>query len=166
MRLTIAPKDILQIDDARICFRNFRGEESTFNAKGARNFSVVIPDMDIAEELLANKNQFGAAWNVKIKAPREEGESPFIHLPVKVKYTERSGPKVYLISGRNRVELTEDTIDMLDEIDIKSVDMDIRPYDDEGRFGPFRSAYLQSLYVVQNVDRFSARFAETDYEEE
>lgn len=166
MKLTIAPRDILQIDDARICFRNFRGEESAFNAKGNRNFSVVIPDMEIAEALLENKNKYGVPWNVKIKAPREEGEAPFIHMQVKVKYTDRSGPKVYLISGNNRVELDEETIGMLDDIDIRSVDMDIRPYDDEGRMGAFRSAYLQTLYVVQNVDRFAARFAEEEYPEE
>ena len=29
MHLTFAPKGILQIDDARICFRNFRGEGCT-----------------------------------------------------------------------------------------------------------------------------------------
>lgn len=162
MELTFAPKGILEIDDARICFRNFRGEGSLYNNEGDRNFSLVIPDEEIADALMNDKNEFGVGWNVKIRAPREEGEAPFMHLPVKVKYTERSGPRVYLISGKNRVELNEDTIGMLDDIDIKSVDMNIRPYDGEGRFGPFRSAYLQSIYVVQNVDRFAARFSEEE----
>ena len=163
MELTFAPKGILEIDDARICFRNFRGEGSLYNNEGDRNFSLVIPDEEIADALMNDKNEFGVGWNVKIRAPREEGEAPFMHLPVKVKYTERSGPRVYLISGKNRVELNEDTIGMLDDIDIKSVDMNIRPYDGEGRFGPFRSAYLQSIYIVQNVDRFAARFSEEEY---
>ena len=64
------------------------------------------------------------------------------------------------------MELTEETIGMLDDIDIKSVDMDIRPYDDEGRFGPFRSAYLQAIFVTQEIDRFAARFAEEESPEE
>ena len=162
MNLTFAPKGILQIDDARICFRNFKGEGSMYNNEGDRNFSLVIPDEEIAEALKNDKNEFGAGWNVKIRAPREEGEAPFMHLPVKVKYTDRSGPKVYLISGKNRVQLDEDTIGMLDDIDIKSVDLDIRPYDGEGRFGAFRAAYLQSIYVTQEVDRFAARFAEEE----
>ena len=68
-----------------------------------------------------------------------------------------------MISGKNRVELNEETIGMLDDIDIKSVDMDIRPFDGEGRFGAFRAAYLQSIYITQNVDRFAARFAEEEY---
>jgi hypothetical protein len=52
---------------------------------------------------------------------------------------------------------------MLDHIDIQSVDLDIRPYDGEGRFGAHRTAYLQSIYVVQNIDRHEARFAEEEY---
>lgn len=166
MKLTFAPKGILQIDDARICFRNFRGEGSMYNNEGDRNFSLVIPDNDIAEALQNDKNEYGVGWNVKIKAPREEGDQPFMHMLVKVKYTDRSKPRAYLISGKNRVELTEDTIGMLDDIDIRSVDLDIRPYDGEGRFGPHRTAYLQSIYVTQEVDRFAARFAEEEYPEE
>lgn len=166
MKLTFAPKNILQIDDAKICFRNFRGEKGPFNEAGNRTFSLIIPDPEIAEALQNDKNEYGVGWNVKIKAPREEGDMPFMHLPVKVRYTERSQPRVYLISGKNRVELNEDTIGMLDDIDIRCVDMDIRPYDDEGRFGPFRTAYLQSIYVTQEVDRFAARFAEEEYPEE
>lgn len=163
MELTFAPKNVLQINDARICFRNFKGEGSLYNNEGARNFSLVIPNEEIAEALRNDLNEYGVGWNVKIRAPREEGDMPFMHLPVKIKYTDRSKPRVYLISGRNRVELNEDTIGMLDDIEIKSVDMDIRPYDGEGRFGPHRTAYLQSIYVVQEVDRFAARFAEEEF---
>lgn len=166
MKLTFAPKNILQIDDARICFRNFRGEGTMYNKEGDRNFSLIIPDPEIAEELQNDKNEYGVGWNVKIRAPKEEGEMPFMHLKVNVKYTERSQPRVYLISGKNRVELNEGTIGMLDDIDIRSVDLDIRPYDGEGRFGPFRTAYLQSIYVTQEIDRFAARFAEEESPEE
>lgn len=166
MELVFAPRNVLEINDARIAFRNFRGEGSLYNNEGDRNFSLVIPNEEIAEALQNDKNEYGAGWNVKIRVPREEGEQPFMHLPVKVKYTERSKPKAFLITGNNRIRLTEETIGMLDDIDIKSVDLDIRPYDGEGRFGPHRTAYLQSIYVVQNIDRFEARFAEEEYPEE
>ena len=45
---------------------------------------------------------------------------------------------------------------LFDVIDILSVDLDIRPYDWEvnGRTG--RTAYLQSMKVVQDIDRFAA----------
>lgn len=163
MEITFAPRGILQIDDARLCFRNFSGKGDMYNDEGDRNFSVIIPNEEIAEALQNDTNRYGAGWNVKIRLPKVEGEAPFRHLPVKVKYTERSGPRIYLVSGKNRVELNEETIGMLDDIDIKSVDLDIRPFDGEGRFGPFRAAYLQSMYITQNVDRFAARFAEEEY---
>jgi hypothetical protein len=166
MELTFAPRKTIQIEDARICFRNFRGEGSMYNNEGARGFSIVIPNEEMAEDLRNDKNEFGIGWNVKIRAPREEGDMPFMHLPVKIKYTDRSRPRVYLISGRNRVELDESTIGMLDEIDIQSVDLVIRPYDGEGRFGPHRTAYLQTIYVVQEVDRFASKYASEEYPEE
>ena len=159
MELTFAPRGILQIDDARIMFRNFRGEGDKFNREGDRNFVLIIPNEEIADALTKE------GWNVKIKDPREEGDSPFMYLPVKVKFNER-GPQVYLITGNRRNRLDEETVAMLDDIDILSVDMDIRPYDDEINGKPFRSAYLQSIFVTQEIDRFAARFAEEEYPEE
>lgn len=165
MELTFAPRRELQIDDARICFRNFRGEGGKYNKEGDRNFAVIIPDEEMAEALQNDTNQYGAGWNVKIKPPREEGDEPFIYLSVKVKFNDK-GPKIYLESGRNRVKLDEDSVSMLDEIDIISVDLDIRPYDDEINGKPFRSAYLKSMVVRQNLDRFEARFAAEEYPED
>ena len=165
MELTFAPRRELQIDDARICFRNFRGEGGKYNKEGDRNFAVIIPDEEMAEALQNDTNQYGAGWNVKIKPPREEGDEPFIYLSVKVKFNDK-GPKIYLESGRNRVRLDEDSVSMLDEIDIISVDLDIRPYDDEINGKPFRSAYLKSMVVRQNLDRFEARFAAEEYPED
>ena len=153
MKLTIAPRGILQIDDARIIYRNFSGEGSKFNREGDRNFSVIIDDPAIADELISQ------GWNVKIKEPREEGEDPFITLPVKVKFNER-GPRVYLITGNKRNELDEESISILDNVDILSIDMDIRPYDWDVNGKSGRTAYLHSMRVVQEVDRF----AMDDYE--
>ena len=163
MELKFGPRNTIELEDARICWRNFKGEGSLYNAEGDRNFSVVIPNEEIAEALRNDINQYGAGWNVKIKAPRTPEEQPFMHLPVKVKYTENSQPKVFLESGKNKRRLTEETIGMLDHIDIESVSITIRPYDGEGRFGAHRTAYLQSIYVVQNIDRHEARFAEEEY---
>lgn len=165
MELTFAPRNILQIDDARICFRNFRGEGGKFNKEGDRNFALIIPDEEMAEALQNDSNQYGTGWNVKIKPPREDGDEPFMYLSVKVKFNDR-GPKIYLESGRNRVRLDEESVSMLDEIDILSVDLDIRPYDDEINGRPFRAAYLQSMVVKQNLDRFEARFAAEEYPED
>ena len=156
MELTFAPRGILQIDDARIIFRNFRGEASKCNREGDRNFAVIIPTTEMADALTE------AGWNVKVKPPREEGDDPFMYLQVKVKFNER-GPAAYLQSGRNTRKLSEDTIGILDRVDIIGVDLDIRPYryDVNGKTGI--TAYLQSIKVIQDIDRFAA---EMEMEEE
>lgn len=153
MKVTFAPKGILQIDDARIIYRNFSGEGSKFNREGDRNFSLIIDDPAVADELVAQ------GWNVKIREPREEGDNPFIHLPVKVKFNDR-GPRIYLITGDRRNELDEESVGILDNVDIISVDLDIRPYDWEVNGKTGRTAYLHSMRVIQEIDRF----AMDDYE--
>lgn len=157
MRVTIAPNGILQIDDAMITHKNFEGRGDKYNREGDRNFSVIIDDPAIAEMLQNDTNQQGVGWNVKIKPPREEGDTPFMFLNVKVKFNDR-GPNVYLITGNRKNELDEESVGILDDIDIESVDLDIRPYDGEMNGRPFRSAYLQGIHVVQKVDRFAARY--------
>ena len=165
MELTFAPKNILQIDDSRLIFRNFKGAGDKYNKEGDRNFAVIIPTEEMAEALQNDTNKYGVGWNVKIKPPREEGDEPFIYLAVKLKFNDK-GPIIYLQSGKNRVKLTEETVGMLDDIEIISVDLDIRPYDSEVSGKPFRAAYLQSMCVTQNIDRFSARFAQEEYPED
>lgn len=148
MNIEFAPRSILQIDDAKIIYRNFAGVGSKFNREGDRNFAVLIEDEALAEQLTND------GWNVKIKPPRDEDDSPFMYLPVKVKFNER-GPSAYLKIGRNMTRLDEESIACLDKIDILSVDLDIRPFDWEvnGKVG--RTAYLQAIRVTQDVDRFA-----------
>lgn len=164
MEITFAPRGILQVDDARICWRNFKGEPTKFNPRGGdRTFSLIIPEnvyvgdsvlagQDIANRLIED------GWNVKIREPREEGEAPFIHLPVKVSFNER-GPQIFVIVGDNPPRrLDEDMVGMLDDIVISSVDMDIAPYnyDVSGRQGV--AAYVRSMYVHQELDRLAAKY--------
>lgn len=156
MRMTYAPRDILQIDDARIIYRNFAGRGDKYNREGDRNFAVVIPDEEMANELTDR------GWNVKIKPPREDGDTPFMFLPVKVKFNDR-GPNVYLKTGNNQNRLDEESIGLIDNIDIIGVDLDIRPFDWDVNGKQGRTAYLQSMRVTQDIDRFAAR---DDYPEE
>lgn len=149
MEITRAPKGILQMDDVVLTYKNFSGEGSKFNREGDRNFSIRIYDEAIAEELAKD------GWNVKVKPPRDEDEAPFMHLPVKIKFNDR-GPNVYLQSGANRIKLDEESISCLDDIDMLSVSLDIRPYDWEVNGKTGRTAYLHAMLVTQRIDRFAA----------
>ena len=153
MNLTIAPRGILQMDDARIIYRNFSGAESKFNRKGDRNFAVVIDDQQLAEDL---RND---GWNIKIRPPRDIDDEPFMYLPVKIKFNDR-GPNVYLVTGDRMNRLDEDSIDCLDNVDILEVDLDVRPYDWEINGKEGRTAYLQSIKVTQRADRVAAEYPE------
>lgn len=159
MELTFAPKGILQIDDARIIYRNFSGLPSKYNREGDRNFAMVITDEGLADELVKE------GWNVKIKPPRSEDDSPFMYLPVKVKFNDR-GPAVYLKTGNAMNKLDEESVECLDHVDILSVDLDIRPYDWDVNGKQGRTAYLQSICVTQEIDRFAERLAEEESPEE
>ena len=169
MKLTFAPRGILQIDDARIIWPNFEGREGRYNRAGEREFTLVITGgevcergsdsyrvvdaQEMAEILMNDVNKYGVGWNVKIKPPREDGDV-FIHMKVKVKFNDR-GPTIRLETGNNVNYLDAESVKCLDYIDIVCSDMDIRPYDDlVNEDKPFRAAYLQSLRVVQEVDRF------------
>lgn len=169
MNITFGPKGILQIDNARIIYRNFEGRGDKFNREGDRNFALVIEDAyinkesnitaaeDIVEILRKDVNRLGVGWNVKVKPRRDEDETPLMFLPVKLKFTDR-GPSIYLRANGNMTELDEESVEMLDKIDILNVDLDIRPYDDEINGRPFRAAYVHSICVTQDVDRFKAKY--------
>lgn len=152
MHITFAPRGIIQIDDARLIYRNFTGAASQFNRAGDRDFHLVIPDREIADALVEE------GWNVKIKPARNEDEDDFMTMKVKVKFN-GFGPKCYLVSGSRRVELDEETVGMLDDVDIETCDLDVRSYDWEMNGKTGRTAYLQSICVVQRLDRFAEKFA-------
>lgn len=158
MKVTFLNNGNLQVDDARIIFKNFAGEASQYNREGDRNFAMIIPE-DLADRLTQD------GWNVKVRPPKDEEDEGFMYLPIKVKFNAR-GPRIYLITGESHNTIDEELVGQLDELDIQSVNMDIRPYDWEfgGKTG--RTAYLSAMEVIQNIDRFAARYAEEESPEE
>jgi hypothetical protein len=149
MEITFAPRDILQIDDAVLIFRNFEGRGDKFNREGDRNFAIRIFDEEIADMLIDK------GWNVKKKPPREDDDDPFMYLPVKIRFNDR-GPNVYLKTGDRLNSLDEESCGIIDDIDILSVDLDVRPYDWDVNGKTGRTAYLQTIRVTQRIDRFAA----------
>ena len=145
----------IMIEEARLIFKNFSGEESKFNRAGNKNFCVVL-DHDMADELAAE------GWNIKYLRPREDGEEPTPYLQVTVAYG-NIPPKVIMIAGRNKTPLDSLSIGTLDYAEIANVDLVIRPYNWEVNGKQGIKAYLKTMYVEIEQDAFASKY---DFDDE
>jgi hypothetical protein len=153
-------KKRIEFENAKIIFRNFSGRESKFNRDGDRNFCVVIEDEELARKLSDD------GWNVKIKPPREEGESALNYIKVKVSYRYKA-PKIFMVlpDTNKTVALNEETVGELDYADIITADLVIESseWNMNGKTG--LSAYLRSAYVTIEEDPFSSKYSSYDSSE-
>lgn len=151
--------DNINIENAKIIFRNFKGEGNKYNRQGAKNFCVIIDDSDKAKELLSN------GWNIRQLPAHDEDSDEVYYLQVSVSF-DNIPPKVLLITGKNKTLLDADTIDTLDFADIKNVDLIIRPYNWEitGKDGTKCGvkAYLKTMYVTIFEDEFAEKYVGLD----
>lgn len=142
----------LSIEDGRIGFRNFSGKEGRFNPKGKRNFCVFL-EKEQGEELKAD------GWNIRWLEPRNPDDPPQAYLQVAVSF-DHMPPKIVLITSRNKTELTEDNIEILDWAEIERCDLIIRPYNwslpESGKQGV--KAYIKTMYVTIAEDEFEAKY--------
>jgi hypothetical protein len=150
--------DIVYIENAEIIFRNFEGRPGKFNKPGVRNFCVFL-DPETAVQM-ANDD-----WNVKWLEPREDDDPeaerrPF--LPIELRYDVGRPPLVKMITTRGPTNLTEETVEQLDFVDIVYVDIGFRGshWDVNGKTGV--KAYLQSIYVTIEEDYLARKYAEME----
>jgi hypothetical protein len=142
------------LEDARVIWRNFAGEERLYNAEGNRNFTVILPE-DVGEQMIK------AGWNVKRLKPRDDNDLGDLSLKVKVSYKGRSKPKASLVtlSRNSRTPLDEDMIDLLDYADIAQADVILRPYDWDVNGKQGRTAYLSNIVVILREDELELKYS-------
>lgn len=144
----------ISVENAKIMFTNFRGEKSRYNPTGMKNFCVVIEDPQQAQQLAED------GWNVRILAPREEGDKPKHYINVTVRF-DILPPKVVLVTRKNKTPLNDETIATLDHAEIVNIDLTIRPriwHDDDGNTKV--KAYLKTMYVTIEEDEFADKYAD------
>lgn len=142
----------LTIENAHIVYRNFSGAAKKFNAKGLRNFHVVL-DPDQAKKL----EQDG--WNVKWPKPREDGEDRNPTIKVKVRF-DNYPPQIHQITSRGDLLLDEETVCNLDFAEIENVHLTIvGSYNELDTGWKGFTAYLSKMVVFLSETDIVAKYA-------
>ena len=144
----------LVIKDAEICFKNFRGKESTFNPAGKRNFWVRIDGRKAKKlkkegwaikEMYLNKSRTKRRWYLPVTIYESWADTK-INSKVVAIMSDGVGLKVCK-------QLKDHSMGLLDIVDIEHSNMVIRgyEYDVNGRHGI--KAYLRNadVYIPDSI---------------
>lgn len=152
---------ILDFENAKMIFRNFSGRGSMFNAEGTRNFCLPI-----SREKATILEREG--WKVKWPKDPESDRDPYI--PVAVRFfgtpdqEDGRDPRIFVRNSAHDqfVKYTENMVGNLDNAEIDTCDIVIRPrqWEMNGKTGI--KAYLKSMYVTLMQDDFYGKYFPSD----
>lgn len=146
------PRQTFTVENAQLTrYSNFSGRPTKFNAQGGdRTFSIILDDPKVAQRMAED------GWNVKFPKPGEEDERD-VTIDVKVKF-DRMPPRIVVVTSTSRFDLNEDTVELLDSMDIASCDIICNAsfYDVNGKTGI--AAYLKKMVVVIEEDELDKKW--------
>lgn len=161
--------DRIALDDTRFIFAtNFSGDPKRDRFGDARRkANIIIPTEQQAKDLTK------AGFKVRQTKPPEDADAnwvPEYYVLAQVKYRKTDGepvkypPNVYLVTpGNEPVLLTEETVNCLDQIRVKNVNVILNPHEYDGANGSGLSLYVRTMYVEQDTDDdpYAARYRRT-----
>jgi len=142
----------ITIENAQLIYKNFAGVAKTFNAKGLRNFNIIL-EPEVAKML----EQDG--WNIKWDDPKEEGDTPRARIKVAVRF-DNYPPRIVLITKKGKSVLDEDSVDVLDWAEIERADIVLTasPWDVQGKQG--LKAYLRKAFITLSEDDLESKYSD------
>ena len=150
--------DRIALDDTRFIFAtNFSGDPKRDRfGDSRRKANIIIPSAQQAKDLTK------AGFKVRETRPPEDADAnwvPEYYILAQVKYRKTNGeavkypPNVYLVTpGNTPVLLNEETVNCLDQIRVKNVNVILNPHEYEGANGSGLSLYVRTMYVEQDTD--------------
>lgn len=140
----------ITIENAVLRYKNFAGAAKKFNAKGLRNFHVVLDDA-VASRLEKD------GWNIKWHDPRDEEDKAWASLKVTVRF-DNYPPRLVLISRGSKTTLDEESVDILDWAEITQADLIINasPWEVSGKSG--LKAYLSKGFFTLSDDDLESKY--------
>lgn len=156
--------DDLEIRDAHIFGKNFKGDEKrkngrVVNSKGTRTFCVEI-NPDIAQNLRDD------GWNITMRLDQENGEM-FCYLPVELRYRPVH-PDIYIITNGVKKNLEEDQVHQLDQRKLRKVDLVLHPHwwlDEDNNEWRVKAFLAEGWFYIQ-LSRFAEEWENSQMNEE
>lgn len=143
----------ITIKGATLIYKNFAGLAKRFNAKGIRNFHVVL-DSEFAQVLERD------GWNIKWHDPREDSDDPaWPSIKVAVRF-DNYPPRIMLITKGGKTLLDEESVDILDWAEIVRADIVLTGsrWDVQGKQGI--KAYLAKGFITLSDDDLESEYSD------
>ena len=150
------------VEDARVRFLNFSGIGSQYNREGDRNFTLIINPEDVEE--LTDKG-----WNVRPKTLDEDEVEYRLNVAVSFRSFKNIPPvAIYTHCNGVTTKISEETVADLDNADIRSIDLTVRPRAwEDYKTGELKiKAFLKEMHVVLNPNRWQEKYAAMEHPEE